>query len=90
MTDLTIVQNSSIANTMVRCSELLIGIESIHERADAQEVIDIAFKEIQENFWLVPKVTVSETDEIVMSEKPISAIPEILSDIWLKFTDEVA
>lgn len=88
MTDLTLVQNSSIANTMVKCSEMLVGVESIHERADTQEIIDITLEAIQENFWLIPKVTLSPEGEPVLLEEPIDAIPEILKEIWNAFTNE--
>lgn len=88
MTDLTLVQNSSIADTMVKCSEMLVGVESIHERADTQEIIDITLDAIQENFWLIPKVTLNAEGEPVLLEEPIDAIPDFLKEIWNAFTNE--
>lgn len=47
---------SSADEVMGRCQELLVGYNSIHERADHAETISLTLGIVQDAFYLTPKV----------------------------------
>ena len=73
---------ASATNTVDRLKELLVGIESIHERSDTQEVIEQTLVIVQENFYLVPKVSVGDIVGVIEHDRPEEAITEPLYELW--------
>lgn len=72
----------SLDTTMERCKELLVGIESIHERADTADVIGDVLEIVSHEYYLIPKVSISEKGEFIENAIPDNAIAQSLSELW--------
>lgn len=76
-----ILEGSVAAVAIGQCQEILFGIESIHEKADASEIIERILEIVNDHFYLIPKIEVVN-DEPVTRAKPTDAMEDSIAVLW--------
>lgn len=69
-------------DVMVRCQELLVDYNNIHERAEHQETISATLAIVQEAFILTPKVVALPSGTLVEIPVNSSHYSVDLSELW--------
>jgi hypothetical protein len=88
VTNTNLLHGVSLDTTMSRCKELLVGIESIHERADVEEVIGQVLEIVGHEYYLVPKVGVGHEGEFIENPEPENTIIRSLAELWNSVSSE--
>lgn len=72
----------SLDTTMSRCKELLVGIESLHELADTNEVIGQVLEIVSHEYHLVPKISRDVKGNFIENPVPENALTQSLAELW--------
>lgn len=82
ITNTNLLHSVSLDTTMERCKELLVGIESIHERAETADVIGQVLEVVSHEYYLVPKIAVDQEGAFIENPVPENALTQSLSELW--------
>lgn len=88
ITNTNLLHGVSSDTTIERCKELLVGIESIHERADVEEVIGQVLEIVGHEYYLVPKVSIGLKGEFIENLQPENTIAQSLAELWNSVSSE--